>query len=46
MQSPERRSICAWRARGCPLVFDGNAVPKVAFDAVIRLATAQQPKSR
>lgn len=36
----------SWRARGRPLLFDGNAEPKAAFDAVIRVATDQQPKSR
>ena len=36
----------SWRARGRPLLFDGNAQPKVAFDAVIRVAADQQPKSQ
>jgi endo-1,4-beta-xylanase len=36
----------SWRARGRPLLFDGNAQPKAAFDAVIRVAADQQPKSR
>lgn len=29
----------SWRARGKPLLFDGNDQPKPAFDAVIRVAT-------
>ena len=36
----------SWRARGRPLLFDGNAQPKAAFEAVIRVATDQQPMSR
>jgi endo-1,4-beta-xylanase len=36
----------SWRARGRPLLFDGNAQPKVAFEAVIRVATDQQPMPR
>ncbi|MCL4180605.1 MAG: endo-1,4-beta-xylanase, partial [Verrucomicrobia bacterium] len=36
----------SWRARGRPLLFDTNAEPKAAFDAVIRVATEQQPTSR
>jgi endo-1,4-beta-xylanase len=36
----------SWRSRGRPLLFDGNAEPKRAFDAVIRVATDQQPKSK
>jgi endo-1,4-beta-xylanase len=35
----------SWRARGRPLLFDGDAQPKAAFDAVIRVAADQQPKS-
>jgi endo-1,4-beta-xylanase len=29
----------SWRARGRPLLFDGDNKPKPAFDAVIRVAT-------
>jgi endo-1,4-beta-xylanase len=36
----------SWRARGRPLLFDGNAQPKAAFEAVIRVTTDQQPVSR
>ena len=36
----------SWRARGRPLLFDGNAQPKPAFDAVIRVATDPQPNAR
>ena len=36
----------SWRARGRPLLFDGNAQPKTAFAAVIRVATDQKPKPR
>ena len=36
----------SWRARGRPLLFDGNAQPKAAYDAVIRVATDQPPKSK
>lgn len=36
----------SWRAQGRPLLFDGNDQPKPAFDAVIRAATGQQPKSQ
>jgi len=32
----------SWRARGRPLLFDGNDQPKPAFDAVIRAATIQK----
>ncbi len=32
----------SWRSRGRPLLFDGNDQPKAAFDAVIRLVTADQ----
>ena len=35
----------SWRAQGRPLLFDGNDQPKPAFDAVIRAATDEQPKS-
>jgi endo-1,4-beta-xylanase len=34
----------SWRAQGRPLLFDGNDQPKPAFDAVIRVATGDQPK--
>jgi endo-1,4-beta-xylanase len=33
----------SWRAQGRPLLFDGNDQPKAAFDAVIRVATGEQP---
>jgi endo-1,4-beta-xylanase len=36
----------SWRARGRPLLFDTNAEPKPAFDAVIRVATEHPPTSR
>ena len=36
----------SWRARGRPLLFDSNAQPKAAFDAVIRVAADHQPKPR
>ena len=36
----------SWRARGRPLLFDGNAQPKPAFAAVVRVATDQQPVTR
>ena len=36
----------SWRANGRPLLFDGNDQPKPAFDAVIRVATGEQPRSR
>jgi endo-1,4-beta-xylanase len=35
----------SWRAQGRPLLFDANDQPKPAFDAVIRVATGEQPKS-
>lgn len=35
----------SWRARGRPLLFDGDDQPKPAFDAVIRIATGAQPES-
>lgn len=35
----------SWRARGKPLLFDGNNQPKPAFHAVIRVA-AEGPKNR
>jgi len=35
----------SWRARGRPLLFDSNAEPKPAFDAVIRAASGGQSKS-
>lgn len=34
----------SWRAQGRPLLFDGSNQPKPAFDAVIRVATGEQPK--
>jgi endo-1,4-beta-xylanase len=36
----------SWRAQGRPLLFDANDQPKPAFDAVIRVATGDQAKSR
>ncbi|HWH67779.1 MAG TPA: endo-1,4-beta-xylanase, partial [Candidatus Sulfotelmatobacter sp.] len=36
----------SWRARGRPLLFDGNNQPKPAFQAVIRAATGEQPNPR
>ena len=36
----------SWRANGKPLLFDGNDQPKPAFDAVMRVATGEQPTSR
>jgi endo-1,4-beta-xylanase len=36
----------SWRANGKPLLFDGNNQPKPAFDAVIRAAAGEQPKSQ
>jgi endo-1,4-beta-xylanase len=36
----------SWRARGQPLLFDGNDQPKPAFDAVIRAAAGEQSNSR
>ena len=35
----------SWRAQGRPLLFDANDQPKPAFDAVIKVATGEQPKS-
>ena len=35
----------SWRANGKPLLFDGSSRPKPAFDAVIRAAVGEQPKS-
>jgi endo-1,4-beta-xylanase len=35
----------SWRANGKPLLFDPDNQPKPAFDAVIRAATCQQPKT-
>lgn len=35
----------SWRAQGHPLLFDAQDQPKPAFDAVIQVATGQQPKS-
>ena len=34
----------SWRARGRPLLFDGNNQPKPAFDAVIKAAAGETPK--
>ena len=36
----------SWRARGRPLLFDGNDQPKPAFEAVIRVATGEAPNLR
>jgi len=36
----------SWRSRGRPLLFDGDDQPKPAFEAVIRVATGQQPNPR
>ena len=36
----------SWRANGKPLLFDGNDQPKPAFDAVIRVATEAQSKTK
>jgi endo-1,4-beta-xylanase len=36
----------SWRAQGRPLLFDANNQPKPAFDAVMRVATGEQPKSK
>jgi endo-1,4-beta-xylanase len=36
----------SWRARGRPLLFDGNDQPKPAFDAVIHAASSEQPNPR
>jgi endo-1,4-beta-xylanase len=36
----------SWRARGRPLLFDGNNQPKPAFDAVIRVANEDRPDPR
>ena len=36
----------SWRARGTPLLFDGNSQPKPAFDAVIRVATGEEFSDR
>jgi endo-1,4-beta-xylanase len=36
----------SWQARGRPLLFDANDLPKPAFDAVIRAASGQDPNSR
>jgi endo-1,4-beta-xylanase len=36
----------SWRARGTPLLFDGNSQPKPAFDAVIRVATGEEFSNR
>jgi endo-1,4-beta-xylanase len=35
----------SWRAQGHPLLFDAHDQPKPAFDAVIRVATGDQPPS-
>ncbi|MBX3734961.1 MAG: endo-1,4-beta-xylanase [Verrucomicrobiae bacterium] len=36
----------SWRARGRPLLFDGDGRPKPAFDAVIRTARGGSPEPR
>jgi endo-1,4-beta-xylanase len=36
----------SWRARGRPLLFDGNDQPKPAFEAVLRAARGGQPNPR
>jgi endo-1,4-beta-xylanase len=36
----------SWRANGKPLLFDGNNQPKPAFDAVIRVVTEAQSKTK
>jgi endo-1,4-beta-xylanase len=36
----------SWRRNGHPLLFDGNDQPKPAFDAVIKAAAGEQPKSQ
>ena len=36
----------SWRANGKPLLFDGNCQPKPAFDAVIRIVTEAQSKTK
>ncbi len=36
----------SWRANGRPLLFDANDQPKPAFDAVIKLADDEAPKSQ
>ena len=36
----------SWRANGKPLLFDGNNHPKPAFDAVIRVVTEAQSKTK
>ena len=36
----------SWRANGKPLLFDGNNHPKPAFDAVIRVVTQAQSKTK
>ena len=36
----------SWRARGRPLLFDGNDQPKAAFDAVIRVTKGEQSDPR
>jgi endo-1,4-beta-xylanase len=36
----------SWRANGKPLLFDANDQPKPAFDAVIRAAKDNAPKSK
>jgi endo-1,4-beta-xylanase len=35
----------SWRARGRPLLFDGNDEPKPAFDAVMQVVTGEQETS-
>jgi len=36
----------SWRARGRPLLFDGNDQPKPAFEAVLRVASGEPPNPR
>ena len=36
----------SWRARGRPLLFDANDLPKPAFAAVIRVATGEEPEAK
>ncbi len=36
----------SWRANGKPLLFDANSQPKPAFDAVIRVVTEAQSKTK
>jgi endo-1,4-beta-xylanase len=36
----------SWRRQGSPLLFDANDQPKPAFDAVMRVATGDQPPAK